>query len=155
MSAASLPANLRRALPALEGEAGAAVRLALAEALLTSDDARECAQVTVDWLVERAGARRAACALLDAGTGKVQSTVAHGVPQAQLSTLTIALQDPQDPLVFALAGPEPVSLGRKRRGPFSQGDLLALPLPVSEQREARVGLLLVSLPRPPLEGAVH
>jgi signal transduction histidine kinase len=155
VGAASLPAHGRRAGPPLEGEADAAARLPLLELFLTSDDARECAQATVDWLAERAGARRAVCAIIDGENGKVQSVVAHGVPPSQLNGLSIALEDPQNPLVFALAGPEPVSLGRKHRGLFSQGELLAIPLPVSEKREARAGLLLVSLTRPRLESAAR
>jgi signal transduction histidine kinase len=55
VGAASLPAHARRAIPPLDGEADAAVRLRLLELLLTSDDARECAQAAVDWLAEKAG----------------------------------------------------------------------------------------------------
>jgi signal transduction histidine kinase len=155
MSAASLPARVRKPGPPLEGQADAAARLPLVELLLTSDDARECAQAAVDWLATRAGARRAVCAILDAESGKVRDVVAHGVSSSQLGGLTIALEDPDDPLVFALSGPEPVSLGKKHRGLFAQGDLLAIPLPVSEEREARVGLLLVALSRPQIEGQIR
>ncbi|TMA26017.1 MAG: PAS domain-containing protein [Deltaproteobacteria bacterium] len=140
------PAQARKPAPPIEGEAGARARLSLAEFLLGTDEARECAQGTVDWLAQ-AGARRAICALIDGETGKVKDVLARGVPDSQLRGLTIALEDPQDPLVFALAGPEPVPLSAKRRRPaiFGRDDLLALPLPVSEKREARLGLLLVSL----------
>src|SRR5437588_365603 len=122
------------------------VRVSLVGIDVITVEARECAQGAVDWLAE-AGAGRAICALSDGETGKVKDVLARGVPDSQLRGLTIALEDPQDPLVFALAGPEPVPLSAKRRRPaiFGRDDLLALPLPVSEKREARLGLLLVSL----------
>jgi signal transduction histidine kinase len=128
--------------------AGAAARLALAEVLLASDAAAECAQATVSWLGDHAGARRAICALIDAESGRIAHVAAHGVPSAQLDSLGLALDQPDHPLVFALAGRDAISLqknGRKRRaGDLWRGDFLAIPLPLSEKREARIGLLLVS-----------
>ncbi len=90
MSAASLPAHLRKAGPPHEGEADAAARLPLAELLLLSDDARECAQAAVDWLAEKAGARRAICAILSvevdaaafAARGRVPAPQGAGHPPA-------------------------------------------------------------------------
>src|SRR4051812_27702676 len=131
-------ARLRKPVPAPAGEAVAAARLPLVENLLTCDDPRECAQLTVDWLAEKAGARRVVCALIEGES--VRDVVAHGVAHSQLGGLSIALEDPGGPLVFALAGPEPVALKRL----FAKSDFLAIPLPISEKREARVGLLLVT-----------
>jgi signal transduction histidine kinase len=129
-------------------EPGSAARLALAELLLFSDDAVECARATVDWLAERGGARKAICALIESGSGTLQHVAASGVPEGQLASLHLALGEPDHPLVFALAGREPVTLGKggRRNGAADpwRGDFLAIPLPLSEKREARQGLLLVS-----------
>jgi signal transduction histidine kinase len=128
-------------------EARAPARLALAEALLLSDDAVECAQAVVDWLCLRMGARKALCALIDAESGKVSDVVTFGVQRSQVETLGIALDEPDHPLVFALAGQEPVEIkhnGRRHGGDPWRNDFLAIPLPLTEKREARMGLLLVS-----------
>ena len=128
-------------------EAASAARLALAELLLFSEEPVECARATVDWLAERIGARKAVCALIDAGSGTVQHVAASGVPEGQIETLHLAMENPEHPLVFALAGREAVMLGKEGRrngaDPW-RGDFVAIPLPLSENREARQGLLLVS-----------
>ncbi|HUJ26745.1 MAG TPA: ATP-binding protein [Myxococcales bacterium] len=142
-------------------EAGPSARLALAESLLLIDEPGECAQAAVDWLGLRAGARRAVCALFDAESGKLERVQSHGIPRAQLESLTVALEEPDRPLVFALSGREPVARGRNGHAPREgrnaqarhiggkppdpwRADFLAIPLPLSEKREARMGLLLVS-----------
>ncbi|TMA77256.1 MAG: PAS domain-containing sensor histidine kinase [Deltaproteobacteria bacterium] len=128
-------------------EAASAARLALAELLLFSEEPVECARATVDWLAERIGARKAVCALIDAGSGTVQHVAASGVPAGQIETLHLAMENPEHPLVFALAGREAVMIGKEGRrngaDPW-RGDFVAIPLPLSEKREARQGLLLVS-----------
>ena len=128
-------------------EAASAARLALAELLLFSEEPMECARATVDWLAERIGARKAVCALIDAGSGTVQHVAASGVPAGQIETLHLAMENPEHPLVFALAGREAVMIGKEGRrngaDPW-RGDFVAIPLPLSEKREARQGLLLVS-----------
>jgi signal transduction histidine kinase len=127
-------------------ETASAARLALAELLLFSEEPVECARATVDWLAERVGARKAVCALIDADSGPVQHLIASGVPEGQIETLQLAMENPDHPLVFALAGREPVTLAKEGRGNGADpwGDFLAIPLPLSEKREARQGLLLVS-----------
>ena len=128
-------------------ETVSAARLALAELLLFSEEPVECARATVDWLAERIGARKAVCALIDAGSGTVQHVAASGVPAGQIETLHLAMENPEHPLVFALAGREAVMIGKEGRrngaDPW-RGDFVAIPLPLSEKREARQGLLLVS-----------
>src|SRR5437667_1860124 len=128
-------------------EAASAARLALAELLLFSEEPVECARATVDWLAERIGARKAVCALIDAESGTVQHVAASGVSEGQIETLHLAMENPEHPLVFALAGREAVMLGKEGRrngaDPW-RGDFVAIPLPLSEKREARQGLLLVS-----------
>src|SRR5438128_4584549 len=128
-------------------EAAPAARLALAELLLFSEEPVECARATVDWLAERIGARKAVCALIDAESGTVQHVAASGVSEGQIETLHLAMENPEHPLVFALAGREAVMLGKEGRrngaDPW-RGDFVAIPLPLSEKREALQGLLLVS-----------
>jgi signal transduction histidine kinase len=128
-------------------EATSAARLALAELLLFGDEPVECARATVDWLAEHAGARKIVCALIDAESGTVQHVAASGVSEGQIETLQLAMENPQHPLVFALAGREPVALakeGRRNGADPWKGEFIAIPLPLSEKREARYGLLLVS-----------
>src|SRR5207245_7885059 len=96
-------------------EAASAARLALAELLLFSEEPVECARATVDWLAERIGARKAVCALIDAESGTVQHVAASGVPEGQIETLHLAMENPEHPLVFALAGREAVMLGKEGR----------------------------------------
>ncbi len=146
MGATSFPTQARAGAPTLPREAAAAARLQLAESLLSTDDAPECAQAAVDWLGARGGARRAVCALFDAETGKLGRVLSSGVPRAQLESLGLALEKPEHLLVFA--GREPVALARNGRGKSNgrpwRGDFIAFPLPLSKKREARLGLLLVS-----------
>ena len=128
-------------------EAASSARLALAELLLFSDDAAECARAAVDWLVERGGARKAVCALIDGESGTVGHVVASGIPDSQLASLHLALGEADHPLVFALGGHEAIAWpknGKRGDGGVLRGDFLAIPLPLSEKREARQGLLLVS-----------
>src|SRR5438270_431588 len=139
--AAAVPTQARSGA---ESPRDAAARLALVELLLFSDDAAECARATVDWLAERGGARKSICALIDAESGTLKHVAAAGVSEGQIESLHLALEAPDHPLVFALAGREPVSLGKRRAPDSWRSDFLAIPLPLSEAREARQGLLLVS-----------
>ena len=139
--AAAVPTQARSGA---EAPRDAAARLALVELLLFSDDAEECARATVDWLAERGGARKSICALIDTESGTLKHVAAAGVSEGQIESLHLALEAPDHPLVFALAGPEPVSLGKRRAPDSWRSDFLAFPLPLSEAREARQGLLLVS-----------
>jgi two-component system cell cycle sensor histidine kinase PleC len=126
----SLPSHWR--LDTSARETTAAARLELAEALLAASEPVQCAQATVDWLGARAGAKRCLCTLMDPRTGKATAVVSYGIPKGKAF---VALEEPLHPLLFAFAGHDPKAAGR---------DFLALPLPVSEKREARTGLLLVA-----------
>src|SRR5438876_10405481 len=139
--AAAVPTQARSGA---EAPRDAAARLALVELLLFSDDAEECARATVDWLAERGGVRKSICALIDAESGTLKHVAAAGVSEGQIESLHLALEAPDDPLVFALAGREPVSLGKRRAPDSWRNEFLAIPLPLSEAWEARQGLLLVS-----------
>ncbi|MCA1825895.1 MAG: PAS domain-containing protein, partial [Myxococcales bacterium] len=144
MGAASVPTHPRHA-PQTARDGFAAARLALAELFMLSDDPAECAQAAVDWLGDHAGARRAICALIDVESGRIENIVARGVPESQLDSLSLALDEPDHPLVFALAGQDAVAVPRNgKKSDLWRNDFLALPLPLSEKREARLGLLLVS-----------
>src|SRR2546430_4907257 len=139
-------------------EAASAARLALAELLLFSEEPVECARATVDWLAERIGARKAVCALIDAGSGTVQHVAASGVPEGQIETLHLAMENPEHPLVFALAGREAVMIGKEGRrngaDPW-RGGLVALPPPPPPKTERARGPFLLRPPRRPAatEGA--
>src|SRR5437016_1346936 len=88
-------------------------------------------------------APKAICALIDAESGSLQHVAASGVSEGQLDSLHLALEQADHPLLFALAGRDPVTLGRNgRRNGDPWRDFLAIPLPMSEKREARQGLLL-------------
>jgi signal transduction histidine kinase len=143
--AASTPTRLATE----EREGRSAARLVLAEALLMSDDAVECAQATVDWLGVRAGARRCLCALIDADRGRATSVVTFGIPRSQLDSFGLALEEPGHPLLFAFAGQEAVQIKSGRGRDLWRRDFFAVPLPLTEKREARLGLLLVSPSRVP------
>src|SRR5229473_6855977 len=129
MGAASIPTPPRRGGTARSAGVAAAARLALAETLLASDE--------------------------DVESGKMLQVVAHGVPSGQLQNLKVAFADPGHPLVFALSRPEPVALARNGNRPNPAALLgsgfLAIPLPLSEKREARLGLLLVRPSRAELD----
>src|SRR5229473_2316032 len=129
MGAASIPTPPRRGGTARSAGVAAAARLALAETLLASDE--------------------------DVESGKMLQVVAHGVPSGQLQNLKVAFADPGHPLVFALSRPEPVALARNGNRPNPAALLgsgfLAIPLPLSEKCEARLGLLLVSPSRAELD----
>src|SRR3954463_8331408 len=95
--------------------AGAAARLSFAEGLLAADEAEECADAAVRWLGEHAGARRAVCALLDRESGRIAHVSSHGVPSGQVQGLSVALDQPDHPLIFALQGRDAVELPKNGR----------------------------------------
>ena len=140
--------------PASRGaEQNASARLELLESLIASGEVSECAQLAVDWLSQHAGARSAICALLDTETGQLRGTAGAGVTAAQLSRLAVDKDAEAHPLAFALLrdGPIVFQNGRSRgaAAPFGPGPFVAVPLPIGERPEGRVGILLVA---PPAKG---
>jgi signal transduction histidine kinase len=137
------------------GEPNAAARLELAEFLLGSEHVGECAQRAAEWLSRHAGARTAVCALLDPESGELRGTAGCGVSPAQLQRLAVSRDAEAHPIAFALAQDKPIIFenGRARRAapPLGPGSFLAVPLPIGERAEARVGILLVAPPSPLLE----
>jgi signal transduction histidine kinase len=135
-------------------ESGALARLALAEHLIASDDALECAQRAVDWLAEYAGAKAAVCALLDPETEELRPLAGCGVTQAQLKRLAVHRGEDAHPVAFALSRSAPIVFenGKAHAAtPFGPGPFIAVPLPIAERPEARVGILLATPPSPAVD----
>jgi signal transduction histidine kinase len=135
-------------------ESGPLARLALAEHLIASDDPVECAQRAVDWLVQYAGAKAAVCALLDADTDELRPLAGCGVTQAQLKRLAVHRGEDAHPVAFALSRSSPIVFenGKAHAAtPFGPGPFIAVPLPIAERPEARVGILLATPPSPTVD----
>jgi len=135
-------------------ESSSVARLALAEHLLASDDAAECAQRAVDWLARHAGAKAAVCALLDPETDELRALAGFGVTGAQLKRLSVHRDEVAHPVAVALSRPAPIVFenGKARRvAPLGPGPFVAVPLPVAERPDARVGILLAGPPSPLLQ----
>jgi signal transduction histidine kinase/PAS domain-containing protein len=135
-------------------ESSAVARLALAEQFIASDDATECAQRAVDWLAQNAGAKAAVCALLDPETDELRPLAGSGVTPAQLKRLAVHRNEEAHPIAFALSRSAPIVFqnGKARAAaPFGPGPFIAVPLPVAERPEARVGILLATPPSPVLD----
>ena len=133
-------------------ESSAPARLALAEYLIASDDAAECAQRAVDWLAQHAGAKAAVCALLDPDTDELRPLAGCGVSAAQLKRLAVHRDQDEHPFSSALSRSAPIVFqnGKARAAaPFGPGPFLAVPLPIAERPEARIGhLRRCSIARP-------
>src|SRR5438552_8343143 len=130
-------------------ESNALARLALAEILLASDDPVECAQRSVDWLARHAGAKRAVCALLDPESDELRALAGMGVTAAQMKRLSVHRDEEAHPVALALSRSAPIVFGDGQArvpAPFGPGPFVAVPLPISERPEARVGILLASPP---------
>jgi signal transduction histidine kinase len=139
--------------PLRPAESGALARLALAEHLIASDDPVECAQRSVDWLARHAGAKAAICALLDQDTEELRPLAGCGVTQAQLKRFAVHRDEDGHPMAVALSRSAPIVFenGRTRAAaPFGPGPFIAVPLPIAERPEARVGILLAIPPSPTL-----
>ena len=130
---------------ARRAEGPAAARLALAEFLLASDEVDACAQRAMDWLAEHAGARSAACALLDGETEELRALAGSGLSPAQLRRLEVHRGEADHPIAVALSRESPIVFqdGKARGTPFGSGPFLVVPLPVSERVAARIGLPLL------------
>ena len=135
-------------------ESAALARLALAEHLIASDDAAECAQRAVDWLARYAGAKAAVCALLDPDTDELRALAGSGVTAQQLKRLAVHRDEEGHPMAFALSRSAPILFenGKARAAaPFGAGPFVAVPLPIAERPEARVGILLAAPPSAALD----
>jgi signal transduction histidine kinase len=136
---------------------GAAERLALAEFLLSTDDAVESAQRALVWLGEVAGARQAVCLLADHETQRLTVVASHRLPTAPASAYTVDLEDGTNPIAEALFEPNMSRLrleGARRQRllkALGGGPVLAMPLPLSEPGPRRVGILLATPPTSALE----
>jgi len=136
-------------LPRSGGGTGSKAKLALVEALLTEQEARPCAVLTLRWLERHAGVERAVFAAVDHESGKLASLTGMGVSLAAVDSFTLDLADRTHPLVVALAGGEPVafhdsqSLLRAFETPLGSTPFHAVPLGGAKD-ETRRGLLLLT-----------
>ena len=135
-------------------ESNALARLALAEYLIASDDASECGQRAVDWLCQYAGAKAAVCVLIDPDTQELRALAGHGVTAAQLKRVASHGGDDSNPFAAAMSRSTPILFENgKARGatPFGPGPFVAVPLPIAERPEARIGILLAWPPSPAVD----
>jgi PAS domain S-box-containing protein len=145
VAARATPSPPRRAKPSAEA------KLALVEFILGCEDLIECAQRSLDWLVEHTGVTRAVCATVDPDFTRVVGIAGHGVPAAAVMRFELDLQSGDDPLVAALADGQPVTFPGVRgdpRGhpltPLGNTPFLAAPLRgVVGDKQVPAGLLLV------------
>jgi signal transduction histidine kinase len=138
------------AAPTSRAAEHASARLELVETLIGASEVGQCAQLAMDWLAHRAGARIAICALLDPDTGQLRGTAGAGVTSAQLSRLSVDREAEAHPLAFALLRDGPILFENGRApaaaAPFGPGPYVAIPLPIAERPQGRVGILLASPP---------
>ncbi len=125
-------------------------RLALAELLLGSDEARVCARATVDWLVRNARVGQTLClAPDDTDANHFSALASHDVQGAERYTLS--LHDAAHPLAAVLHQPEPRWLPAGQvppELPLGRTGLLAVPLGQPDPETPAAGLLLVAAPTP-------
>src|SRR5688572_22360646 len=127
-------------------------RLELLEYYLAHhEDLVRCAQASVDWLSRHAGVRRSLCLAVDSDASQLVGLAGAGMPVDDIELFSLSLSDIHDPLVRALAAPEPTVIrpsrvnGHGGRGtPLGAGPYSAIPLRGARDSDAdAVGLLLV------------
>src|SRR5688572_1007274 len=135
-------AALRRPTPPGAVEA----RLALTEILIASDPGAECAEQTVQWLVESGGARQALCLGLDVDHKRLSPLATHGIP-AVGAPVSLDVEDRSHPVVSVLFGRRPVTFQPRQDPGLISTPAFAVPLYGYDGREdVPVGVLLVSPP---------
>ena len=101
----------------------AASRLALAESLLSSDDAQDAARRGIDWLATYALVSHALVAFAEHGHRHLVVAASHGLPAMALNALAVSRDDEHHPLIKALNRLQPSRLTRRDT---------ALPAPLEE-----------------------
>ncbi|MGH7278612.1 MAG: PAS domain-containing sensor histidine kinase, partial [Candidatus Rokuibacteriota bacterium] len=122
------------------------------EALLVTQDARECAERALEWLARHLGVTRGLCLLAPLGEPTRLLTAASlGLPPGATGSFTLDLEERTHPLVAAMMGPKPVAFRRTGAGrghpltPLGHLEFHAVPLHGVEAREDwSVGLLLLA-----------
>src|SRR5258708_32047503 len=84
-------------------------RLSLSEVLIACDLGEECAERTLQWLSEQAGAQQVVCLALDANQRRMAPLASWGVSAEALATLTLDVEERSHPLVAALYSRRPVT----------------------------------------------
>ena len=129
-------------------------KLQLAEFLLLSDSAVECARHTVHWLTSYAGARYAMCAGLDITRTRLVGLAADGVGASDPSGFSVDVNEGQHRLVAALGRTQPmlirVSVRERVDGlALAEDTYVAFPLHgLYLDEDLRAGILLVAPPSP-------
>ena len=133
----------------------APAKLALLERLLVVTDVAECIDRTFAWLVSHTGTDQAICALANSGTGHLTGVAGHHVTDAQVESVSIALEDTSHALIRAMHRPEPTFFGavlghrvagrHAAAGPFGRLSYWGLPLGTLGAEQPAGGLLLVVL----------
>ena len=130
---------------------GAASRLDLLEALLTSRDAGQCAQRALTWLQRQTGARRALCLAADTAPPRLVPVATLGVAANRVDRFSVDLEIRDHPLTQALLSSTVTLVGGNGHGastPLGAGPVQAFPLAPLSPRDLPAGLLLVA-PFPP------
>jgi len=131
--------------------AGAASRLDLLEALLTSRDAGQCAQRALTWLQRQTGARRALCLAADTAPPRLVPLATLGIAANRVERFSVDLEVRDHPLTQALLSSTATLVGGNGHGaitPLGAGPVQAFPLAPLSPRDLPAGLLLVA-PFPP------
>ena len=132
-----------------------ASRLELLEYYLVHhEDLAGCARASLEWLNGYAGVKRSVCLAVDTEAGILIGIAGFGVPNEDVDLFAWPLSDTRDPLVAALASPDPIvckpgrvtgHVGRVTPAtPLGAGPFTAIPLRGGgETDDAALGLLLL------------
>ncbi len=126
-------------------------KLALLEALLGSDEPAECAERSVDWLVEHGGAEEVLCLQVGAKEPRLVGLAASGLRNPHYELPEIDLERRDNPLTAAILGRQVVVFEQTRDWqrrfghlPLSAETLLLVPLFGERTDELPIGALLVA-----------
>jgi signal transduction histidine kinase len=135
------------------GQVRAPEKLALLEALLTTDDIEAAAQKCVDWLGEYSRAKRILCCAAVKEATRLVGLAGYGLEGGAVTSTTIDISDETHPLGAALRETEPFRTASNGSNPetfivpaMGRGAFLVVPLSelAPDKPEGTAGLLLVS-----------
>jgi signal transduction histidine kinase len=119
-------------------------RLALTEVLIGCDPGVECAERTVQWLIEYAGAQQALCLTLDIEQKRLVPVAFYGVPP-NAKNVSFDVEDRSHPIVAVLFGRRPVTFDARREPGLMNTRAFAVPLYGFDGREdVPVGVLMAA-----------
>src|SRR5262252_4931867 len=99
-----------RRAPRRVNERPSAAKLQLAEFLLLSESAVECARHAANWLVTSAGARFALCAALDDNRSRLVGLAQEGLRSFDPASFSVNVDHSRHHLVMALGRTQPLIL---------------------------------------------